>query len=406
MNPLKSPESRISRLVANIEPSATLAVDAKGKALKAQGEPVVSFGAGEPDFPTPSIIVQAAIEAAKDPKYHKYTPVAGLDELRAALAEKTSKTTNYKVESSQVLVTNGGKQALYNSCLSLLNPGDEVLLPTPYWSTYPEAIKLASGIPVEVPTKFENNFHVTAEDLQSKLTKNTKMVILTSPNNPTGAVLKKEELIQIGEFVVKNNLWVITDEIYEFLVYDTAQQFSIVSLVPELKDTCLIINGVAKTYAMTGWRVGWIVGPKDVINAAINLQSQTTSNVNNIAQMATLGALRSSDEDFKTMKSAFEKRRQLIYSLLTSIEGIDCNLPEGAFYAYPSFKNFIGRSIGSTKINNTLDLAELILDNAKVAFVPGEAFGTPGYGRFSYALSQDDITEGINRIHKLLMEVN
>ncbi len=406
MNPLKSPESRISRLVANIEPSATLAVDAKGKALKAQGEPVVSFGAGEPDFPTPSIIVQAAIEAAKDPKYHKYTPVAGLDELRAALAEKTSKTTNYKVESSQVLVTNGGKQALYNSCLSLLNPGDEVLLPTPYWSTYPEAIKLASGIPVEVPTKFENNFHVTAEDLQSKLTKNTKMIILTSPNNPTGAVLKKEELIQIGEFAVKNNLWIITDEIYEFLVYDTAQQFSIVSLVPELKDTCLIINGVAKTYAMTGWRVGWIVGPKDVINAAINLQSQTTSNVNNIAQMATLGALRSSDEDFKTMKSAFEKRRQLIYSLLTSIEGIDCNLPEGAFYAYPSFKNFIGRSIGSTKINNTLDLAELILDKAKVAFVPGEAFGTPGYGRFSYALSQDDITEGINRIHKLLMEVN
>jgi aspartate/methionine/tyrosine aminotransferase len=406
MNPLKSPESRISRLVANIEPSATLAVDAKGKALKAQGEPVVSFGAGEPDFPTPSIIVQTAIEAAKDPKYHKYTPVAGLDELRAALAEKTSKTTNYKVESSQVLVTNGGKQALYNSCLSLLNPGDEVLLPTPYWSTYPEAIKLASGIPVEVPTKFENNFHVTAEDLQSKLTKNTKMIILTSPNNPTGAVLKKEELIQIGEFAVKNNLWIITDEIYEFLVYDTAQQFSIVSLVPELKDTCLIINGVAKTYAMTGWRVGWIVGPKDVINAAINLQSQTTSNVNNIAQMATLGALRSSDEDFKTMKSAFEKRRQLIYSLLTSIEGIDCNLPEGAFYAYPSFKNFIGRSIGSTKINNTLDLAELILDKAKVAFVPGEAFGTPGYGRFSYALSQDDITEGINRIHKLLMEVN
>ena len=397
--------SRISKLVSGIEPSPTLAVDAKGKALKAKGEPVVSFGAGEPDFPTPDAIVEAAIEAAKNPKYHKYSPVAGLDELRNAIAQKTSITAGAGYKVSQTIVTNGGKHALYNSCLTLLDPEDEVLLPAPYWSTYTEAIKLANAKPVIVNTTEESGFHVTADDLAKHLTPKTKLIIITSPNNPTGAVLSKEELIQIGRFALENNLWVLTDEIYEHLVYDSHSQYSIVSLVPEIKDRCLIINGVAKTYAMTGWRIGWIVGPEDVISAAINLQSQSTSNVNNVAQVAAYKALTYGMEDFEKMKVVFEKRRKLIHGLLSDINNVSCNLPEGAFYAYPSFKYYMGKSIAGVKVNDTLDLADIILEKAKVAFVPGEAFGTPGYGRFSYALSEEDITEGITRINKLLTEV-
>lgn len=406
MASLENSRSRISKLVGNIEPSPTLAVDAKGKELQAKGEPVVSFGAGEPDFPTPDSIVEAAVEAARNPKYHKYSPVAGLSELREVIAEKTSVTAGFKIKSSQVIITNGGKHALYNTCLTLLDPGDEVLLPAPYWSTYTEAIKLANANPVIVKTTEESGFHISVSELQKNLTSKTKMIIITSPNNPTGAVLTKEELTEIGKFAADNNLWVLSDEMYELLVYEPNTQHSIISLVPELQDRCVIINGVAKTYAMTGWRIGWIVGPRDIIAAATNLQSQSTSNVNNVAQVAAHKALTYGMQDFNEMKAVFAKRRDLIYGLLKGIENVSCNYPEGAFYAYPSFKQFMGKSIDGIQINSTLDLADIILDKAKVAFVPGEAFGTPGYGRFSYALGEEDITEGITRIQKLLMEVN
>ena len=394
--------SRISQRIASISESATLAVDAKAKALKAAGEPVIGFGAGEPDFPTPDYIVQAAIEAAKDPRYHRYSPAGGLPQLKEAIAAKTKRDSGYDVEPSQVLVTNGGKQAVYQSFAALLDPADEVLVPAPYWTTYPEAIKLAGGVPVEVFAGPEQGYKVTVEQLEAARTDKTKILLFVSPSNPTGAVYTAEETAAIGRWAYENNLWVITDEIYEHLVYDGLQFTSMATAVPELSDQIVILNGVAKTYAMTGWRVGWMIGPKDVIKAATNLQSHATSNVANISQMAALAAVEGPLDEVYKMREAFDRRRKLIVAELNKVEGFDCPTPQGAFYAYADVRATFGRSIGGVTINSSADLAAVILDQAKVATVPGEAFGPSGYLRLSYALGDDDLREGLTRIQELL----
>jgi aspartate/methionine/tyrosine aminotransferase len=394
--------ARISTRIAAIEESATLAVDAKAKALKAAGEDVVGFGAGEPDFPTPEHIVEAAVAACRDPKNHKYTPAGGLPELKAAIAEKTKRDSGYEVKASQVIVTNGGKHALYDAFATLLDPGDEAILPSPYWTTYPESIKLAGGVPVIVDTDISTGFKVTVEQLEAARTPRTKLLVFVSPSNPSGAVYSPEQVKAIGEWAVEHGIWVVTDEIYEHLVYDDNRFTSMPHLVPELAETCVVVNGVAKTYAMTGWRVGWLVGPDDVIAAAANLQSHATSNVSNVAQRAALAAVSGGLEDVAIFREAFNRRRLMMFEMLSAIDGVEVLLPEGAFYAYPSFQSFMGTKVAGRDVKNTLDLCAVILEEAKVAVVPGEAFGTPGYARFSFALGDDDIAEGITRIAKVL----
>ena len=396
------PQSRLSKKVAGIAESATLAVDAKAKALKAAGEKVIGFGAGEPDFPTPEHIVRAAAEAAHHALYHHYTPTPGLPELRAAVARKTERDSGLKVQPEQVLVANGGKQALFNSILSVIDPGDEVLLPAPYWVTYPEVIRLAGGIVVELPTTVASGFRVTLDQLEQAVTDKTKMLLFVSPSNPTGAVYPPEEVRAIGEWAAARGIWVLTDEIYEHLTYGEARFSSMPVLVPEIADRCIVINGVAKTYAMTGWRVGWMIGPVDVIKAATNLQSHATSNVSNVAQAAAIAAVTGDLAAAEMMREAFDRRRKTIHKLLNEIPGVDCIEPEGAFYAFPSFEKVLGKDIGGTSPSTTLELADVILEKAKVAIVPGEAFGAPGYARLSYALGDDDLVEGITRIADLL----
>jgi aspartate/methionine/tyrosine aminotransferase len=398
------PSARVSRRIAAITESATLAVDAKAKALKAAGRPVIGFGAGEPDFPTPGYIVEAAIAAARLAKWHRYTPAGGLPELKEAIAAKTLRDSGYAVTAAQVLVTNGGKQALYNTFAALLDPGDEVILPAPYWTTYPESIRLAGGVPVEVMTDETSGYRATVAQLEAARTPRTKALVFVSPSNPTGAVYSPDETKVIGEWALANGIWVITDEIYEHLVYGDAEFSSIPVLVPGLADTCVIINGVAKTYAMTGWRVGWMIGPQDVIKAATNLQSHSTSNVANISQIAALAALSGDLAAVDEMKIAFDRRRRLITRMLDAIPGVTCPLPEGAFYVYPSVKVLIGKTIRGKEITSSADLADVILDEAEVAVVPGEAFGTPGYLRLSYAIGDDDIVEGVTRMAELLGE--
>jgi aspartate/methionine/tyrosine aminotransferase len=395
-------KNRISARIAAISESATLAVDAKAKALKAQGRPVIGFGAGEPDFATPALIVEAAIAAARNPVMHRYSPTNGLPALREAIAAKTLRDSNLKIDPAQVLVTNGGKQALYNTFATLLDPGDEVIVIAPYWTTYPESIALASGKTVVVDTDETSGYRATVAQLQAALTPRTKILLMVSPSNPTGAVYSPAQLKEIGDWAVKNELWVVTDEIYEHLVYGDAEFASMPVLNPELADKCVIINGVAKTYAMTGWRVGWMIGPVDVIKAATNLQSHATSNVNNIAQAAALAAVAGDLSAVAEMKTAFDRRRKLIVGELNKVNGFDCPMPEGAFYAYPSVKGVIGRTINGKLISSSADLAAVILDEVEVAVVPGEAFGTPGYLRLSYALGDADISEGVMRIQKLL----
>ena len=394
--------TRISARIAAIEESATLAVDAKAKALKAAGEDVIGFGAGEPDFPTPPHIVEAAIEACKDPKNHKYTPAGGLPELKEAIAAKTARDSGLTVAASQVLVTNGGKHALYDAFATLLDPGDEALLPSPYWVTYPESIKLAGGVPVIVPTDISTGFKTTVEQLDAACTERTKLLVFVSPSNPSGAVYSPAEVKAIGEWAVSRGIWVITDEIYEHLTYDDAVFSSMPVLVPDLADRCVIVNGVAKTYAMTGWRVGWMIGPGDVISAAANLQSHATSNVSNVAQRAALAAVSGGLEDVAKFREAFNRRRMTMYEMLSAIDGVEVLLPEGAFYAYPSFEAFVGTKVAGRDVGSTLDLSTIILEEVKVAMVPGEAFGTPGYARFSFAMSDEDLAEGISRIQKAL----
>jgi aspartate aminotransferase len=399
-----SEKSRVSKRIAAIAESATLAVDSKAKALKAAGKPVIGFGAGEPDFPTPDYIVNAAIEAAKLPANHRYTPTPGLPELRDAIVKKTKRDSNYEITSDQVLVTNGGKQSVYQSFASILDPGDEVLLPSPYWTTYPECIKLAGGKVIEVFADESQNYLVSPDQLEKALTPKTKVLLFCSPSNPTGSVYSPDQVKAIGEWALKNNLWVVTDEIYEHLLYDGAKAPSICVIVPELADRTIIINGVAKTYAMTGWRVGWMIGPKDVIKAATNLQSHLSSNVSNISQRAAIAALNGDLSAVHKMGEAFDRRRKLIVKLLNEIPGVTCPTPNGAFYVYPSVKNILGKSIRGKRATTSAELASIILDEAEVAAVPGEAFGPSGYLRFSYALGDQDILEGITRVKKLLSE--
>ncbi len=395
---------RISTRIAAIAESATLAVDAKAKALKAAGKPVIGFGAGEPDFPTPDYIVAAAIDAASKPANHRYTPTPGLPELRDAIVAKTKRDSNYVITADQVLVTNGGKQAVYESFATIINPGDEVILPSPYWTTYPECVKLAGGRSVEVFADETQNYLVSVEQLESARTPKTKALLFCSPSNPTGSVYSEEQVKAIGEWALAHGIWVITDEIYEHLLYDGAKAPSMPVLVPGLADQCIILNGVAKTYAMTGWRVGWMIGPKDVIKAATNLQSHLTSNVSNVSQRAAIAAVSGDLSAVHKMGEAFNRRRTLIVKMLNEIPGVFCPTPTGAFYVYPSVKGVLGKEIRGKRPQTSAELAALILDEAEVAAVPGEAFGPSGYLRFSYALSDEDIVEGITRVQKLLAE--
>jgi len=389
---------RISQRIAAIAESATLAVDAKAKALQAAGEAVIGFGAGEPDFPTPAHVVDAAVAACRDPKNHRYSPTPGLPELREAIAVKTRRDSGLEVAAAQVLVTNGGKHAVYNTFEVLLNPGDEVLVPAPYWTTYPEAIALAGGVTVALATSAMDGFRVTVAQLEAARTDRTKAVLFVSPSNPTGAVYPPDEVEAIGRWAVEHGVWVITDEIYEHLTFGAHQFVSMPAVVPELADTCVVLNGVAKTYAMTGWRVGWMIGPPDVIRAATNLQSHSTSNVANVCQRAALAAVGGSLECVAEMRTAFERRGRLMHGMLDAIPGVTCLEPQGAFYCFPSFEGLLGREIHGHRISSTLELCEILLDEVKVALVPGEAFGAPGYARLSFALGDDDLGEGVRRI--------
>jgi aspartate aminotransferase len=399
-----APRARISRRIGSIAESATLAVDAKAKALKAAGADVIGFGAGEPDFATPPAIVEAAIAAAGNPASHRYTPAAGLPALREAVAVKTLRDSGYAVKASQVIITNGGKQAVYQAFATLLDPGDEVLLPAPYWTTYPEAIALAGGAPVDVLTDETSGFLVSVEQLEAARTPRTKVLLYCSPSNPTGAVYPPDQVEAIGRWAVEHGIWVVADEIYEHLTYDGAQAVSMPVAVPELADTCIVVNGVAKTYAMTGWRVGWMISPADVTKAATNLQSHLSSNVNNIAQYAALAAVSGDLTAVEEMRTAFDRRRRLMVKLLNEIDGVTCPEPLGAFYVFPSVKGLIGTTIRGHLVETSAGLAELLLDEAGVAVVPGEAFGAPGYFRLSYALGDDDLVKGVTRMAEVLGE--
>lgn len=394
------PRSRVSVRLGALQESATLAVDAKAKALKAEGKPVIGFGAGEPNFPTPEHIVDAAAAACRDPKNHRYTPASGLPELRQAIADKTKRDSGVDVDPKNIIVTNGGKQAVYQAFASIISDGDDVLLPAPYWTTYPEAIRLCGGNPIEVFAGAEAHYKVTPDQLTDALTENTKALLVCSPSNPTGAVYSREELKAIGEWALEHGIWVITDEIYEKLVYEGEMSY-ILDVVPELADQTIVVNGVAKTYAMTGWRVGWMYGPADVIKQAANFQSHATSNVANVSQRAALAAIEGDQSVLDEMKAAFDRRRQKLVDMLSAIEGFEVPTPTGAFYVFPKVEALLGKEINGRTASTTSELATLILEEAEVAVVPGEAFGAPGYLRFSYALADEDLIEGASRLQKL-----
>lgn len=399
----QNPEARVSNRLASITESATLAVDTKAKALNARGEHVIGFGAGEPDFPTPERIVEAAVRAARDPKFHRYTPAAGLPELREAIAVKTLRDSGVSCTASQVLVTNGGKHAVFVAFAALCDPGDEVICPAPYWTTYPESILLSGGVPIIVGSTEETEFKVTVEQLERARTSRTKVLLFVSPNNPSGSVYTPDETIEIGRWAYEHGIWVVTDEIYEHLTYDDHTFSSMPALVPELANQCVIVNGVAKTYAMTGWRVGWMIGPADVMKAAINFQSHTTSNVSNVAQVAALEAVSGDLAAVAMMREAFARRGTLMHHMLNAIPGVSCMKPQGAFYCFPNVRGLLNRNLGGSIATTTLELADLVLERAKVAFVPGEAFGAPGYARFSFALADQDLQQGIEQLTGLIV---
>ncbi len=394
--------ARVSDRLMGLAPSATLAVDAKAKSLKAAGEPVIVYGAGEPDFPTPEHIVAAAAAACFDPVNYKYTPTAGLPELRDAIVAKTRRDSGLEIAATQVLVTNGGKHAIATAFATLLDPGDEVLIPAPYWTTYPESVYLAGATPVAVMTSESHGFRVTVEDLERHRTDKTKLLVFVSPSNPTGAVVAPQDVAAIGRWAAEHDLWVLCDEIYEHLVYGNARHVSMPVVAPELGDRWVIVNGVAKTYAMTGWRVGWMMGPPDVVNAAVNYQSQTTSNISNISQRAAIAALTGDLAAVAAMRSAFDRRRQTMVAMLNGIDGVACAEPEGAFYCFANVEGLLGRTLAGRVAHSSAELAEQLLETIKIAVVPGEAFGSPGYFRLSYALGDDDLVEGLNRLGALV----
>ena len=392
---------RISHRIGSIAESATLKVDAKAKALQAAGKPVISYAAGEPDFPTPQHIVEAAVLAARDPKNHRYTPAVGLPELREAIAEKTKRDSGTEITAAQVVVTNGGKQAVYQAFATLLDPGDEVIVPTPFWTTYPEAIHLAGGVPVEIFSGSDQGYLVTVDQLEKARTPRTKVLLFVSPSNPTGAVHSREEVEAIGKWAYENGLWVITDEIYQNLTYDGLKAYSITEVVPELADRTIMVNGVAKTYAMTGWRLGWMAGPLDAMKAAANLQSHLSSNVSNISQRAALAALTGPQDEVLAMRDAFDRRRRIAVDELNKIPGWVAPMPQGAFYVYSDVTGLLGKEWGGKRIETSLELCDYMLDAAEVALVPGEAFGPSGYVRLSYALGDAQLLEGIQRLQNL-----
>ncbi len=394
--------SRVSDLLGGLAPSATLAVDAKAKALKASGEPVIGYGAGEPDFATPSHIVEAAAKACYDVNNHKYTPTAGLQDLRDAIVEKSKRDSGLSIGANQILVTNGGKHAVATTFMTLLNPGDEVLIPAPYWTTYPEAVYLAGGVAVPVMTSDANGFRVSVDELEKARTPRTKLLVFVSPSNPTGAVVRPDDVAAIGRWAAEHDIWVMCDEIYEHLVYGDAEHVSMPVVAPELGDRWIVVNGVAKTYAMTGWRIGWMIGPVDVMNAAVNYQSQTTSNIANVSQRAAVAALIGDLSAVADMRVAFDRRRKIMTSMLNEIDGVTCAEPEGAFYCFPKVQGLLGRSIGGKVAHSSSELAANLLESIKIAVVPGEAFGTPGYFRLSYALGDDDLKEGLERFAGLV----
>ena len=395
-------ESRISRRVGAITPSATLAITAKAQELRAAGESVIGFGAGEPDFPTPDYIVDAAAAACRNPKNHKYSPAGGLADLKEAIAAKTARDSGLEAAPSQVLVSNGGKQAVFNAVSAVIDPGDEVLLPAPYWLTYPEPVALSGGVTVPVPAGASQGYRVTVEQLEAARTPRTKALIFTSPSNPTGAVYPEAEIAAIGRWAAEHGVWVIADEIYEHLVYGDDKHHSLPVLVPEISDRCVVVNGVAKTYAMTGWRVGWMIGPPDVVKAALALQSHTTANVCNVAQAAALAAVSGPLDAVAEMRSHFDRRRRRMHEMLSGIDGVVCPEPQGAFYTFPDMAGVLGRDLGGAAPATTLELARILLEQAKVAVVPGEVFGAPGGIRLSFALADDDLVEGVGRIVDLL----
>ena len=396
--------TRVSDLLGGLAPSATLAVDARAKSLKASGEPVIGFGAGEPDFPTPAHIVEAAAKACFDPSNYKYTPTAGLADLREAITFKSKRDSGLEISPDQILVTNGGKHAVATAFMALLNPGDEVLIPAPFWTTYPEAVYLARGVSVPVPTREEHGFRITIEELERARTPKTKVLTFVSPSNPTGAVASPEDVAAIGAWAAEHDIWVLCDEIYEHLTYESARHVSLPVVTPQLADRWIVVNGVAKTYAMTGWRIGWMMGPSDVMRAAVNYQSQTTSNISNISQRAAVAALTGDLEAVAEMRRAFHRRRLTMTTMLNEIDGVYCNVPDGAFYCFPNVTSLLGRSLSGRVANTSAELAELLLEVIKIAVVPGEAFGAPGYFRLSYALGDDDLVEGLQRFHTLVAE--
>lgn len=402
----KQLEHRISNRLAQISPSATLAVDAAAKELKAQGRPVIGFGAGEPNFSTPDYIVEAAQAACADPVMHHYSPGKGLPQLREAIAKKTLRDSGYEVDpNTEIIVTNGGKQAVFEAFSAIVEVGDEVLMPTPYWTTYPEVIKIAGGVPVSVMAGADQHYKVTVEQLDAAKTEKTKALLIVSPSNPTGAVYDANELKAIGQWALDNGIWVITDEIYEHLIYDGIHAEHIVKLVPELAKQTLVLNGVAKTYAMTGWRVGWMIAPPDVIKACAAFQSHTTGNVSNIAQRAALASVSGPLDKVQQMREVFDRRRQRMVELLRQVPDLEVPMPHGAFYCYPSVERILGREFAGETPQTSAELADLMLRKVEVAVVPGEAFGPSGFFRLSYALSDEDLEEGVGRIVDFLNQV-
>ena len=389
----------LSDRINNVAPSATLAVDSKAKAMKAAGVDVIGFGAGEPNFPTPDYVVEAAAEACRDPRNHRYTPTPGLPELREAIARKMLRDSGYEVTPEQVVVTNGGKQAVYEAFQILLNDGDEVIIPTPYWTSYPEAVKLAGGVPVEVFAGADRSFEPDIDAIEAARTARTRAIIVTSPSNPTGAVWSRETIEAIGRWAVEHHVWVVSDEIYEHLNYGGARTAYIGQVVPEVRDQLIVLNGVAKTYAMTGWRVGWLVAPEPVAKAAAKLQGHMTSNVANVPQRAAIAAVGGDLDAVYAMREAFDVRRKAIVAALNAIDGVHCPTPTGAFYAFADVSGLLNRPLGAngSVATSSAELAAMLLDEAHVAAVPGEAFGAPGYLRFSYALADDQLAEGMRR---------
>lgn len=387
----------VAERARRIKPSPTLAMDAKAKAMKAEGVDVVNFGVGEPDFDTPEHVKEAAVEALRD-GFTKYTPVGGIDELKEAVVGKFRADNGLEYAKDEVLVSCGAKHSLYNSAQALFNPGDEVIIPSPYWVSYPDQALLNDATPVFVTTYEKDNFMMKPEALEAAITKKTKALVLNSPSNPTGWAYDKKTLEAVAEIVLKHDMYLISDEIYEKLVYDGARHISIASLGKEIKSRTIVVNGLSKSHAMTGWRIGYAAGPKDLIKAMTNIQSQSTSNPTSIAQKAAVAALTGPQEFIETMRTEFDKRRKFLVDALNAVPGVCCLKPNGAFYAFPNVSAFYGRKAGARQINSSLDMALYLLEEAKVALVHGEAFGDDQYIRISYATSMQNIEKGLGRI--------